>query len=198
MGKIGKIFVNINYKKLVRYLIPTFLLIILLILIGNSKFTQARYESEVSVSGSPNLAFFIVDVTTQNGHIKLDDMVPRTTPYIYTFSVSNFNNQKRANVDLKYTIEIITTTNMPLEFQLFKGNEMRDMPYGNDTVNMDENGVYYRHLIIDGESEMKYDRNYTDNYTLWVTFPETNKNYPEKYEGIIDLIDIKIDAEQVV
>jgi hypothetical protein len=198
MKGIGKIIKNINTKKLVRYLFPSFLLFALLILMGTVNFTQARYESEVDVSGSPNLAFFIVDVTTQSGHIKLDEMIPRTEPYTYTFNVSNFNNQKRANVDLTYTIEIITTTNMPLNFQIFKGNDMNTMQIDHDTTSTDVNGVYYRHLVIDDASIMTYNTNHTDTYTLWVQFPIANKDYPERYEGIIDLIDIKIVAEQVV
>ncbi len=198
MKGMEKIFENIDKKRLMRYLLSSFLLIILLILMGTFKLTQARYESEVNVSGGPNLAFFIVDVTTQSGHIKLDDMVPSTVPYTYTFSVSNFNQQKRANVDLSYTIEVITTTNMPLNFQIYKGNDMTTMQVDHDTISTDSNGVYYRHLVIDDASVMTYSANHTDTYTLWVEFPIANKNYPEKYEGIIDLIDIKIVAEQVV
>ncbi len=198
MKGIRKIFLNINYKKLTKYLFLSFLLLITLILFGTFDFTQARYESEVEVSGGPTLAFFIVDVTTQSGHIKLDEMIPRTEPYTYTFNVSNFNNQKRANVDLTYTIEVITTTNMPLNFQIFKGNDMNTMQVDHDTTTTDENGVYYRHLVIDDASIMTYSANHTDTYTLWVEFPLENKDYPDKYEGIIDLVDIKIVAEQVV
>ena len=202
MKGIRKIFVNINYKRLTRYLFLSFLLFISLIIISTIDFTQARYESEVEVDGGPTLAFFIVDVTTQSGHIKLDEMIPRTEPYTYTFNVSNFitenNTTRRANVDLTYTIEIITTTNMPLNFQIFKGNDMNTMQVDHDTTTTDSNGVYYRHLVIDDASIMTYSANHTDTYTLWVQFPLANKDYPEKYEGIIDLVDIKIVAEQVV
>ncbi len=198
MKGIRKIFLNINYKKLARYLFLSFLLLISLIVFSTIDFTQARYESEVEVDGGPTLAFFIVDVTTQSGHIKLDEMIPRTTPYTYTFNVSNFNTEKRANVDLTYTIEIITTTNMPLNFQIFKGNDMNTMQVDHDTTTADANGVYYRHLVIDDASIMTYSANHTDTYTLWVEFPLANKDYPDKYEGIIDLVDIKIVAEQVV
>lgn len=198
MKGIRNIFANINYNTLSRYLFLSFLFVMVLFLFGNFDLTQARYESEIEISGEPTIAFFIVDVTTQSGHIKLDEMIPSATPYTYTFNVSNFNAQKRANVDLTYTIEIITTTNMPLNFQIFKGNDMNTMQVDHDTTSTDANGVYYRHLVIDDVSIMTYSANHTDTYTLWVEFPLTNKNYPEKYEGIIDLIDIKIIAEQVV
>ena len=198
MKGLRKILLNIDYKKLSRYLFLSFLFLMVLFLFGTFEFTQARYESEVEISGSPTLAFFVVDVTTQTGHIKLDEMIPRVEPYTYTFNVSNFNTEKRANVDLTYTIEIIITTNMPLNFQLFKDNDMNFTQIDHDFTTTDANGVYFRHLVIDDVSIMTYSANHTDTYTLWVEFPLTNKNYPEKYEGIIDLIDIKIIAEQVV
>ena len=47
MKGIRKIFLNINYKKLTKYLFLSFLLLITLILFGTFDFTQARYESEV-------------------------------------------------------------------------------------------------------------------------------------------------------
>ena len=67
-----------------------------------------------------------------------------------------------------------------------------------DTITTDDNGVYYRHLVIDGASTMNYANDVTDEYTLWVEFPVSNMNYPDAYAGIIDLVDIKINAEQVV
>ena len=45
---------------------------------------------------------------------------------------------------------------------------------------------------------MIYTSNVTDTYVLWVSFPEMYKNNSDAYAGIIDLVDIKINAEQVV
>ena len=126
-----------------KYLFFSILLIIVLFSIGKLKLTQARYESDANVNIKPSLAFFLVDVSTQSGQIKLDGIVPREEPYVFTFEVSNFNDEKRANVDLKYSIEIITTTNMPLNFKIFKGSEMTQNEIDSDTVTTDENGVFY-------------------------------------------------------
>lgn len=198
MEEFGRIIKKINWHDFRLYLFFSILLVVTLITIRNFEFTQARYESEVELDVSPNLAFFIVDVTTASGHIKLDSMVPRTEPYLYTFSVSNFKGNRRANVDLTYSIELITTTNMPLEFRVYKGNNMTLNDVDSDTITADSNGVYYRHLVMDGVSTMNYSSNVTDTYTLWVQFPLSSSNNPEMYAGLIDLVDIKIDAEQVV
>ena len=174
------------------------LVIVTLISIRTLNFTQARYESSVVSNVSPTLAFFVVGVESTSGQIKLAGMVPRTEPYLYSFEVSNFSGTERANVDLTYSIEIITTTNMPLNFRIYKGDNTTNNEVDSDTTTTDANGVYYRHLVINDVSTMNYNTPTTDRYTLWVEFPRSYMNYPAEYAGIIDLVDIKINAEQVV
>lgn len=198
MKTVKRILSNIDKNKFKRYLFFSVLIIITLILISSYSITQSRYETSSQINLSPTLAFFVVDVQSQTGQIKLESMIPRTEPYLYTFNVSNFQNNKRANVDLTYSIEIITTTNMPLEFQIFKGNDMTQNTVDSDTITTDTNGVYLRHLVINNVSTMIYTSNVTDTYVLWVSFPEMYKNNSDAYAGIIDLVDIKINAEQVV
>lgn len=198
MKGINNIKKYINAKDFKRYLFFSIVLIVTLISLRSLNFTQARYESNVSTEVSPTLAFFVVGVESATGQIKLEGMVPRTEPYLYTFNVSNFSSDGRANVDLTYSIEIITTTNMPLNFKIFKGNTMAQNEVDSDTTVTDDNGVYYRHLVINDVSVMNYNQSVTDNYILWVEFPTTYMDYPSDYAGIIDLVDIKINAEQVV
>lgn len=198
MKRINKLFEKINIRDFRSYLFFSLLLIVTLISIKSLNFTQARYESEVEIDASPNLAFFVVDVGTVSGQIKLDSMVPSEIPYTYTFNVSNFKDNKRANVDLTYSIELITTTNMHLDFKIYKGNNMELNVVDSDYVTTDDNGVYYRHLVINGVSVMNYTANCTDTYTLWVKFPESYNDNPDAYAGVIDLVDIEINAEQVV
>ena len=127
-------------------------------------------------------------------------MIPSSSPYLYQFNVSNFDStqNKRANVDLTYSIEIIATTNIPLNYRIYKGNNMNENVVDSDTTSTDSDGVYYRHLVINGVSTMSKNANQTDVYTLWVEFPIQYKNSPATYSGVIELVDIKIDAEQVV
>ena len=198
MKGLKKFISKFNKKDFRRYLFFSILLIITIVAIGTFKITQARYESQTDINVSPNLAFFVVDVGSQTGQIQLDSMLPSDTPYIYSFNVSNFKDNKRANVDLTYSIEIITTTNMPLNFKIYKGNSSTQDEIDSDTFTTDSNGVYYRHLLINDISTFSYSANQTDVYKLWVEFPLQYKNNPNDYAGIIDLVDIKINAEQVV
>ena len=198
MKKIKEFLNNFNKKTLKRSLLFSLIVMLLIITIAAFDLTQARYETATEVRIEPDLAFFIVDVESQTGQIKLESMLPSTTPYLYTFNVSNFKDTKKANVDLKYSIEIITTTNMPLNYKVYKGTNMTNNEVSNDYFVTDDNGMYYRHLVIDDISYFNYNQKQTDVYTLWVEYPIEYKAYPKEYAGIIDLVDIKINAEQVV
>ena len=198
MKGIKKVMKNVDIKDFKKYLLFSFLFVATLIAISTIDLTKSRYENETYIRIKPTLAFFVVDVTTQSGQIKLESMTPRTNPYLYTFNVSNFHNNKRANVDLTYTIEIITTTNMPLTFQIYRGNGVSQNEIDSDVTTTNDDGVYFRHLVINDTNTMLYTTNTTDVYTLSVTFPETYKANADDYAGIIDLVDIKINAEQVV
>lgn len=198
MKELKKILSKFNFNDLKRYTLFIIILFITIITVSTVKLTQARYETNTRVRINPSLAFMLVDVTTTSGQIKLESIIPSSTPYLYTFNVSNFKENRRANVDLTYSIEIITTTNMPLNFRIFKGQNLSQNEIDSDTFTTDEDGMYYRHLVIDDVSVMPYDTNTTDVYTLWVEFPLSYQAYPDLYAGIIDLVDIKINSEQVV
>jgi len=198
MERIKKIFANLNVKEFRKYAIFSILLIVMIVVIASLDLTKARYENETNIRIKPTLAFFIVDVESQTGQVKLEGMVPRAQPYLYAFTVSNFKDNKHANVDLTYSIEIITTTNMPLIFKIYKGNNTTSDEIDSDTTTTNTDGVYFRHLLINDVNTMDYDENHTDTYTLSVEFPLQYKMNADDYAGIIDLVDIKINAEQVV
>ena len=198
MKKLKRFLKKFDKKDLKKYLVFSILFMTTIILLSRANITESRYETNTRVRVTPTLAFFVVGVESQTGEIKLESMIPRTEPYLYSFDVSNFGDNKKANVDLTYSIEIITTTNMPLNYRIYKGNDLTQNEIDSDTFTTDSNGMYYRHLKINDASTMSYQSVVTDTYTLWVEFPVSYKNQPNDYAGIIDLVDIKINAEQVV
>ena len=198
MKEIRSILTKINKKTFMHYLLIFLILIAILLIIGSSDITSSRYETETNVNMEPQLAFFLANVENQSGQIQLDGILPSDDPYIYRFNVSNFYKTKKANVDLKYRIEIITTTNLPLKFKVYRGNNLNTNIVTDDYYDSDSNGVYYRHLVIDDEYYLNYGERMTDVYTLSVEFPKRYKNFYEEYAGVMELVDIKINAEQVV
>ena len=189
---------HFDKKLLLRLIILSCLIIITLIVIRNYKFTKSKYETITDVEVTPTIAFFVTDVKSYNDSIKLEEIVPRSNPYLYSFTVSNFKDNKRGNVDLTYSIEFITTTNLPLNFKLYREDDLENDITSSTSFTTDSNGMYYKHLFIEEVSSLKYSLDSTDTYILSVEFPEIYKSNPDDYSGVVELIEVYVHAEQEV
>ncbi len=186
-----------------RFTIVTQLILILLCLflivniIGR---THARYESEVDVSAEASVAFFLINQGTYENTISLTGLTPSPDPIYYTFYVSNFNEEKRANVNLEYSIKFETTTNLPLTYEIIR-NESFSSEHTNiissTDIRQDDYDVFYKVFNCNGKYKFRYNTNEQDSYTLKVVFPESYKNNPDAYQGVVELFSIIIDATQV-
>jgi len=191
-------FKRFDKKLLFRLLILSCFIIVTMLSIRNFKFTQSKYETRTEVEVKPTIAFFIADVKSYNNSIKLEEIVPRAEPYLYSFTVSNFKDDEKANVDLKYSIEFITTTNMPLNYKLYRGNDLNNDITSSTSFSQDDDGMYYKHLYVNGVSTLRYSGRNTDTYVLSVEFPEIYKDNPNDYSGVVELVEIYVHAEQEV
>lgn len=184
-------------KKNSRYnLIILIVFVIILIVIGIS-ITMARYKSTGSSSISSDIAFWVFEEGFQTGSIMLTDLYPRNEAFEYTFSVSNTKGTKVAETSLEYTMYLTTTTNLPLEYEIYKDNQKL---VGDDIENnivLDESGQCYVRKIKINNGEFSFDQTKTDNYKLLVTFPSKYSS-TEEFEGMIDNIDIAVDAKQKI
>ena len=172
-------------------------LVVIINIVGR---TYTRYESNVDINANANVAFFIIDQGTYESSIKLDGLVPSTDPIYYTFYVANYKDSKRTKVDMDYKIKFETTTNLPLTYEIIR-NQSFDGPHTNiiDTVSVrqDVNNVYYRVFADNDTYHFTHGSNQIDEYVLKVNFPASYKNYPDLYQGVIELFSIIIDANQV-
>ena len=178
-----------------------FILACLFLIVNLTGKAFSRYESRVDVSAEANVAFFVIDQGTYENTISLSGLTPSLDPFYYTFYVANHNTDgKRSNVDMKYKIKFETTTNLPLTYQIIR-NESFEGDYtsiiSNRTVRQDEYDVFYRVFEDDQEYTFSHNRDEVDTYTLKVIFPESYKNSPDLYQGVIELFSISIDATQV-
>ena len=163
--------------------------------------TYTRYESNVDINANANVAFFIIDQGTYESTISLDGLVPSPDPVYYTFYVANYKDSKRTKVDMDYKIKFETTTNLPLTYEIIR-NQTFQGPHTNiidsTSVRQDDNDVYYRVFTDNDQYSFTHNSNQIDEYVLKVNFPASYKNYPDLYQGVIELFSIIIDAEQVV
>lgn len=189
---------NINKKKFKKTFFSSIVIFLLIIIISSIGFTYARYESDTTLKLNPNIAFFIVEATNTTKSLELTKMVPSNDYYDYYFEVSNFNDNGKANVDLKYNIQLKMTTNLPLTYEIYKveDNTMANINTVNISTNQD--GMYFKEYVDTNDYFMACKTKKTDRFLLRVYFPLEYKNNPDYYESVIDLVEININATQVV
>ena len=148
------------------------------------------------------IRFIIMAEDHQTMSFKLDQMVPRAEPYQHTFSVTNSDsNNKIAQTSIDYDITIKTTTNLPLQYVLYKNqtptsaNPTNILPSAG-TVQADTDGTYFKNFKTSTQT-MAHSTKKTDVYYLLIYFPETYKNQPE-YQNMIESMEVIIDSKQKV
>lgn len=195
-NKILSRFDEKKFKFTFKLTIIVFLITLIINLVG---VTYSRYESAANMNVQANIALFLVEQGTYNGTIAFEGLEPSSTPYTYVINVKNYNSSHRTDVDLTYHIKFETTTNLPLSFSVYRNEE-----YSNNATNIisstsyrQDGDVYYKVYDTSDDYSFHYNVNEQDYYTLVVSFPESYKNFPDLYQGKIDLVTVIITAEQV-
>lgn len=179
--------------------IIVFLLIDLLAVLIIVNTSNARYESTAVSSTELEVALYALE-ENDTYTIALDEMVPREDPYVYRFTVTNTDkNGHLTDTRLFYDLKIITTTNMHLDYELYKNQNYLSSGATSivnlDIVAPDEDGTFFRTLTT-SRVYFGYQQVETNEYTLLVYFPETFKD--SKYQDLIESIQIRIDSQQAV
>lgn len=176
-----------------KILIILSIVFILFIIILN-KVSFGKYESEMETNAKLGIAFYVIDSNYQVEEIKLDKLSPSNDLYTYDFSVANYNNEKMLEVDAEYYIVIRTTTNLNLEYELYKNNEPTSQFLKKEIIT-DEDGMYYNVMETNKEN-FSYKEKQINNYKLTVKFPIEYINYD--YQDIMDSIEIMVLSTQVM
>ena len=164
-------------------------------------FTLSKYQSTATGNINSNIAFYLFNTDYQIERIKLADLEPSNTPHIYTFTISNQDNSKVSDVDIEYILKIVTTTNLPLRYQLYKNEDFESndstnlINDNNTTIEKDDDGTYFQTFEFNKE-ELLYTTPKTNNYTLVVYFDETNKE--AKYQDTPESVRIIVDSKQII
>lgn len=175
------------------------LFISLIALIFVVPFTYSRYETRATADVRSQVAYYLLDTDYVVDSVKITDLVPSDTPYIYYFTIANNDGINRLETRLEYDLKIRTTTNLPLSFELYM-NEDYDNPssvniVGSGNTVTDTDGTYFKEFIAPKEYfSFTYDE--VNNYTLVVYFPKMYSSY--QYQGLIDSIEITIDSKQIL
>lgn len=188
---------KINRRKsiiIAKLLVNVLCIILILILLER---TFAKYKTEVTSQTEIQAAFYLLNDEYQSTNIKLDSLEPRDNEYVYTFSISNNKSNARTETSLEYELNIITTTNLPLSYKLYKNEDYKTGTniITSDDILPDEHGTYFRTIKTEKEV-FTHTKNETNIYTLVIKFP---KQYNKvEYQDIIELITIEINSNQLI
>ena len=171
-----------------------FLAFVMLVSVYILQRTGAIFQTTTESEASLDIAFYCIEEDFQTMTLKLDEIVPRTAPYVYNFTVSNNNGTKRTETELIYDLTIRTTTNLPIDITLFDTNAGAT-PLGSETIIQDDDGTYFRYITTP-QREFGFVNNQTNNYRIQVVLPATYKS--EEYQDIIELVEINVDSKQKI
>ena len=152
------------------------------------------FHSEAHGLIANKVAFYVIDPRPQTEEIKIGELQPDGQNFSYDIDVSNYKNSKISEVDMNYTMEIVTTTNIPVTYYLYKNHNTSTNIIGTKEIIRDDDGMYFFKFspqvgsFVHGVSK-------TDTYTLVINFPVSyNSSY---YQDLIDTIKVTINAVQV-
>lgn len=188
----------IDKKKFLMFNRLTVLIIILAILTFVIPITYSVLKTDTTSDFKLDTAFYILKSDYYSKQIKLDDISPSETAFVYDFSVSNFEGDKRLETLMDYDLEIITTTNLPLTYELYMNEEYETGASNiivNDSIEADNDGTYFRYLKTD-TVRFGFEENTTNYYHLVVKFPKTYESF--EYQDILEYVEVVINSKQVI
>ena len=183
-----------DVKRLLKVNKITLGIILLSILLLLMPFAYSKLFSSNESETKLETAFFLLKADYYSNEIKLEELEPSDTPYIYKFKVANNDGKNRLETKMEYNLKVVTTTNLPLTYKIYK-NASTENIITSDTIEQDEDGTYFRTLEISPET-FGYEKDEENIYELSVLFPKEYDNF--EYQDIVEGIFINIDAKQII
>ena len=178
-------------------------LIVIFSILSLSLFPQvfSRYQSDATVNTNIDVAFYVINASFQSKNIILEEIAPSDEPYLLNFSIANHNGSNRLEVDAIYELKIVTTTNLPLTYKLYKNEDYTDANATNllegtmELPAQDEDGTYFQ-LLNSSTEEFGFKEDQINEYQLLIYFPKMYMSH--EYQDIVESIEITIDSKQKI
>ena len=115
----------IDKVKFLKFNRVSILIILFLLLLIVVPFTYSKFFSSAKSDAKVDTAFYILKADYYETNICIDDIAPSDDVYTYDFSVLNNDGKNRAETNMEYTLKIVTTTNLPLSYALYKNESQQ-------------------------------------------------------------------------
>lgn len=196
---IIKRFINIKYKEQKLRLIGFGCALLFILFLSGFLFSisLASYQSQTRLRANIDKALYIFNREKMSFNIDSEKIVPSNDPYVYKFSISNYRDDKESDFNIVYNLKIKTTTNLPLDFKMYKNTDLNNNILSSAEILRDSDGSYYKVYTVNENVLMEYKDKVIDVYTLSIDFP---KIYAEDltYSDAIEAIEVIIESSQVV
>ena len=159
---------------------PKLIFLCLITTIIVTTLTLSKYESTLAGNSNAIVAVPVMDLSTNTISLNIN---PIDEEKIYTFSVANIKDKQQSEVSMKYTIQIQSLENLPLEFELYAETDTRrekNLLSGNGKIT---------DPIVMGLEEEKH------TYNLKIKWRELEDSY--LYSQTIDYVQIVLNSEQI-
>ena len=159
------------------------------------KSTRAKYRSSAQSNANVDIAYYVLEEGSISQDLKLESILPSPTPYNYLFSVANNDGTNRTETAIDYTIEIKTTTNLPVTYRLYNQEDLTsEISYETETK-VDSDGTYFRYIYLNGGT-FGFTQDEEEVFDLQVEFPMAYNL--AQYEGIVEYVQITIKSSQKI
>lgn len=194
--KNKKIFKSFNLKKFFFVNKINVLLILLLILLSIIPFAYSRYESNISSNANIDVAMYVLEPGYQYVDLKLADVLPSTDSYEYSFTVANYKDEDTmTDVNLEYSLDVVTTTNLPITYELVDPTDFNRNLIISNNVLPDDDGTYFRTIKTENHT-FTYTQRKIYNYKLILHY--STDDITHIYQGMTDSIRIIINSNQIL
>ncbi len=185
-----------------RFLLFVFVLLFILFLAFYLlRVAYARYEVRAKINANIDKALYIFEDDKLDFNLEPEGIIPSDEPYVYRFSVSNYNTSKHSDVDISYQVKVRTTTNLPITVSMYR-NELPDAAgaaniFQSSVLEQDEDDAWYRLYSPSSEFEMNYEDDVTDIYTMVISFPSSYAS-DITYANYLESIEVILESKQII
>ena len=154
--------------------------------------TLAYYHASGESNLHLDLAYSLLNTTEDVIDIPLTNIIPDGNYHSYDFAVMNYDGDKLIDINMDYTITFMATTNLPIEYKLYD-SEGVEIELTNQ-IEKDKYGTPF-YVFKTPTFHVGYKEKVMTKYTI--KYKLDNIYSSDKYQNIIELLSIKIDALQV-
>lgn len=145
----------------------------------------ARYTTQKDGSDEARVAIFGHDESITVPNSILEKLVPGSSG-TYVIEINNGTGEDISEVSEKYTVEVVTAGNLPLEYTLKENGQSLDSFSESDAA---------KHCFSDSSMYFLASEAGAHTYTLEISWPEDRTDI--SLSGLPDYIQININVEQV-